>query len=464
MANMTFKASLLPNTSLGYSLGSDDKKWNIYGELNGNASSADKLKIARTLTIGETGKDFDGSADVSWSLSEIGAASSSHTHSYLPLSGGIMTGAIQWNGRGENSIYNGPNDQASGVGGTLNNLVISSWYGVSFTTSCSSTYMGKNAVSINTRTGNIYAAQFNGPLNGNASSATTLQTARTVQTNLGSTSSASFNGSANITPGITGTLSISHGGTSATTNNGGYTELIHNGDTTNANTALNRGIYNYGPNNSNCPKTNGYGCIYNVLATKKYANQSLGSSSSNDWWWQIGFDTGSTHPFVRKSINCNAFDSWKNFWIQGDAVTSAVWNDYAEYRESHDTDFGYVVQEIGDDTLQKTTKRLDHFAGVTSDTWGFAQGETEKAKTPIAVAGRVLVYPGEDRNKYQPGDCVCAGPDGKVYIMTREEIREWPDRIVGTVSCVPTYDEWGGGENADRPSVKVNGRIWIKVR
>lgn len=48
-------------------------------------------------------------------------------------------------------------------------------------------------------------------------SAAKLTTARTIQTDLGSTSSASFNGSANITPGVTGTLSLTHGGTNATT-------------------------------------------------------------------------------------------------------------------------------------------------------------------------------------------------------------------------------------------------------
>ena len=101
------------------------------------------------------------------------AAKKDHTHSYLPLSGGTMTGAIQFNGRGNNSIYNGANDAVNGVGGALNNLVISSWNGVSFTTSCASqTYTGKNAVSINCRNGNVYAAQFNGALNGNASTAT----------------------------------------------------------------------------------------------------------------------------------------------------------------------------------------------------------------------------------------------------------------------------------------------------
>ena len=35
---------------------------------------------ARTLTIGGTGKSVNGSGNVSWSLSEIGAAASSHTH------------------------------------------------------------------------------------------------------------------------------------------------------------------------------------------------------------------------------------------------------------------------------------------------------------------------------------------------------------------------------------------------
>lgn len=151
-------------------------------------------------------------------------------------------------------------------------------------------------------------------------------------------------------------------------------------------------------------------------------------------------------------------------WKRGDSVTSAVWNDYAECRKADSQEPGYVMFEKGDDSLGKTIERLQHFAGIVSDTWGFSQGETTDAKTNIAVAGRVLAYPYRDRNEYKPGDCVCAAPGGKVDIMTREEIVQYPDRIVGTVSCVPGYEEWGGGENADRDPVKVNGRIWIKVR
>ena len=53
-------------------------------------------------------------------------------------------------------------------------------------------------------------------LSGNATTATTLQTGRNIQTNLASTSAASFNGSANVTPGVTGTLPVGNGGTGQT--------------------------------------------------------------------------------------------------------------------------------------------------------------------------------------------------------------------------------------------------------
>ncbi len=52
------------------------------------SGSAATLTTARTLTIGDTGKTFNGGADVSWSLSEIGA---------LPLTGGTLTGTLKIN-------------------------------------------------------------------------------------------------------------------------------------------------------------------------------------------------------------------------------------------------------------------------------------------------------------------------------------------------------------------------------
>ena len=77
------------------------------------------------------------------------------------------------------------------------------------------TYANKKQVHISTG-GVITAPGFSGDLTGNADTATTLETARTIQTNLGSTSAASFNGSANVTPGVTGTLKPGNGGTGKT--------------------------------------------------------------------------------------------------------------------------------------------------------------------------------------------------------------------------------------------------------
>lgn len=53
-------------------------------------------------------------------------------------------------------------------------------------------------------------------VSGNAGTATKLVTARTIRTNLSYTNTASFDGSANVAPGVTGTLPIANGGTGAT--------------------------------------------------------------------------------------------------------------------------------------------------------------------------------------------------------------------------------------------------------
>jgi hypothetical protein len=54
-----------------------------------------------------------------------------------------------------------------------------------------------------------------------------------------------------------------------------------------------------------------------------------------------------------------------------------------------------------------------------------------------------LAYPHESKEYYTAGDAVCSGPDGTVSKMTREEIREYPERIIGTVSEIPSYETWG---------------------
>lgn len=148
-----------------------------------------------------------------------------------------------------------------------------------------------------------------------------------------------------------------------------------------------------------------------------------------------------------------------NGTIKAGKVYGAVWNDYAEYRNQKEVvEPGYCVASDNNGKIYKTIEKFQACDGIVSDTFGFAIGETENCKTPLAVSGRVLAYCEGDRYDYQAGDTVCAGSNGKVVKMTRKEIQEWPDRIVGIVSEIPEYDTWGSG------NVKVNGRIWVKVR
>ena len=139
-------------------------------------------------------------------------------------------------------------------------------------------------------------------------------------------------------------------------------------------------------------------------------------------------------------------------------VRGAVFNDYAEYRESLIKEPGRCVIETGYGDLELSAKRLQLGGSIISDTFGFSIGETNKAETPIAVCGRVLAYPYEDRYKFTAGAAVCSGPNGTVSLMTREEIKEWPDAIIGYVSEIPEYKEWGTDK------IQVNNRIWIKIK
>ena len=146
--------------------------------------------------------------------------------------------------------------------------------------------------------------------------------------------------------------------------------------------------------------------------------------------------------------------------IYANKVYGAVWNDYAECRESNEfIDAGRVVKENGDDTLSLADGRLIYGCSIVSDTFGFMIGETDKAHTPIAVSGRVLAYPYENREvfRYNIGCFVCSGPNGTVSLMNKEEVWNHPEAIIGQVSAVPDYEYWGN-------NVKVNGRVWIKVR
>ena len=138
-------------------------------------------------------------------------------------------------------------------------------------------------------------------------------------------------------------------------------------------------------------------------------------------------------------------------------MQGAAWNDYAELRKCIDkVEPGMIVCDNGDGTMSKSTEKLQPCAHVVSDTFGHLIGERAEDKVPIAVAGRVLVSV-YDVGGLEIGDCICAGPNGLGYKMTRLEISNCPDRIVGTVCEIPI-----GYSKVD--DVEVKGRIWINVK
>ena len=174
-----------------------------YANSAGNADTASRWATARTLNVtgSITGSvSFDGSENITLNTTYDTGNITNLDNRYVKKAGDTMQGYLAftygkgtiWPAIGDSYITNGNVDSGTSLGGNLANLVISSWYGVSFTTSCSGQrYTNKTAVGINCRTGIVYAANFVGPLQGNADTATKLQTPRTIW-------GQSFDGTGNI--------------------------------------------------------------------------------------------------------------------------------------------------------------------------------------------------------------------------------------------------------------------------
>ena len=193
--------------------------WGI--NINGNASTSDKWKTARTITIGSSAKTLDGSSNVLWSLSDIGAASSSHTHGLLNSDFGVIledtTEDSGWSML--NDSYNGfllksiraqrnspdwiLDNYAAGIvfGGEDTKGVISAKYNFP-----SIKFAGGNGdkpvwwINLTGTTGTIYNLD-NMP--GNSATATKLKTAQKIGNVL-------FDGSADITLSQIGASAIGH--------------------------------------------------------------------------------------------------------------------------------------------------------------------------------------------------------------------------------------------------------------
>ena len=198
-----------------------------YADLAGAPSS---MKNPAALTVQANGKTvatYDGSSAATANITpaNIGAAPSSHTHQYLPLSGGTLTGNVAFGGNGgtwisgmnpnrvplkwlpvgttDGSRYD-PIMWGMSNNGDVWNLGVDARGGIGF-------YGFKSGRTVNVydgclvfdhKTGTTTATMFRGPLEGNvtgnASTASKLSTARTINLTGAVSGSAAFDGSGNV--------------------------------------------------------------------------------------------------------------------------------------------------------------------------------------------------------------------------------------------------------------------------
>ena len=242
----------------------------ITGDLHGNADTATKLQTgrningtlfdgtrnittaqwgtARNLTIGNSTKSVNGSANVSWTLSEIGA---------INKAGDTMTGTLHLQAGINLLEVDGGSSHLHGIFAT------NDWWDIAgYTTTTDNGYLdirtgdnGNEPIYIsqigssgnvvhraiildgsgNTRfPGTVTAPTFSGTLSGNASTASKLATARTITLTGDASGSASFDGSANISIPVTiandshthATLVSSNATTNLTITAGGTTATV----------------------------------------------------------------------------------------------------------------------------------------------------------------------------------------------------------------------------------------------
>lgn len=188
------------------------------GELNGNAASATKLKTPRTFSVSGVGAGnsvtFNGESDVALVIGNIDA--SKVNQGTLPLSV-VPKGALE---RVVHVTNEAARFQLTTSTVQLGDTVIQDDTGIM--------YIVVDEAKLNEASGyeEYAAATAADALHADeADVAGKLATARTVITNLASTSAASFDGTADIAPGVTGTLSIANGGTGGTTGEEGFTNL-----------------------------------------------------------------------------------------------------------------------------------------------------------------------------------------------------------------------------------------------
>ena len=197
--------------------GSAGFKGNLTGNVTGNADTATTLKTARTIGVkagagGTAGTaTFNGGANIEITIPNIDATKLT---GIVPISN-LPQAALE---RVVHVTNQAARFQLTTAKVQLGDTVIQDDTGVM--------YIVVDESRLNSAEGYEEYAAATATNALHADEADVLSTARTIRTNLASTAAASFDGSANVTPGVTGTLPLGNGGTGATTKASAVTNLL----------------------------------------------------------------------------------------------------------------------------------------------------------------------------------------------------------------------------------------------
>ena len=224
--DLKMSANIVPTTNNARDLGSPSL---AFRKVYGSATSADKLTTARGFSINGIRKTFNGEGDISWTLAEIGAASTNHNQASNTIT--AMTGYTKGNassaittsdtlnsaiGKLENKVDSKANSThthnyagSNTAGGAANSAVKlqtpRNINGVAFDGTKDITIADNTKLPLTggTMTGNLTmgnSSKVIGNVQGNADTATRLQNARNIT--IGNATQ-SFNGSASISYTLT---------------------------------------------------------------------------------------------------------------------------------------------------------------------------------------------------------------------------------------------------------------------
>ena len=197
--------------------GSAGFKGNLTGNVTGNADTATTLKTARTIGVkagagGTAGTaTFNGGANIEIIIPNIDATKLT---GIVPISN-LPQAALE---RVVHVTNQAARFQLTTAKVQLGDTVIQDDTGVM--------YIVVDESNLNSAAGYEEYAAATATNALHADEADVLSTARTIRTNLASTAAASFDGSADVTPGVTGTLPLANGGTGATTKANAVTNLL----------------------------------------------------------------------------------------------------------------------------------------------------------------------------------------------------------------------------------------------